>query len=323
VLAGCGGNEKVSRGFGSRQALQLRDSTIRFVDVVDVAGQAPCLDYRTQDDDGAMTAWSLDLMTGALLSACTSPSSGPPPTASRYSCSMASPASDGTSTLQITDGTTGLQTDVDGVVSYAGCPGDDGALSIFRHDPDGNGLILWSGPYQQLAVVPVPIQVQTVVRFRASTTAAADAGAPTTPDVIVAGSVRGEPGAVGIYSIDVGSGSVTGIVPAVVTSAAWASGAPQAGSLASGTVSQGLGIYRFNGHYIYGRTMSDGGTTLFAGPFKGGPATELALFQVSPAELGNRLGLGLRVSPPDDAVGAVSRFVPAIASWELDDPSGT
>ena len=33
-------------------------------------------------------------------------------------------------------------------------------------------------------------------------------------------------------------------------------------------------------HYIYPRTMSDGGTTMFAGPFPSGPASELALFPI-------------------------------------------
>jgi hypothetical protein len=319
ALAGCGGNVPVSRGFGSREVLPLRDSTIHLLDVVDIQGQDPCLDYTTRDQSGAMTAWSLDLVTGAPLSVCPQPDTGPAPVVSRYGCRTANAASDGTSTLQVTDSTTGVETDVDGVVQYAGCPGDDGVLSIFRHDPNGDGdLVLWSGPYQQLAVVAVPIEVWTVVRFRASSAAAPDAGAPAIPDVVVSGSVPGQPDAVGIYTIDLGSATVTNIVPATPASAAWATGAPQAGTLESSSVSTALAIYRFNGHYLYGRTMSDGGTTLFAGPYDAGPASELALFRI---DAYSTLGQGLRVSPPDDSTAPVA--VPAIASWELDGPGGS
>ncbi len=324
VLGGCGGNVTVSRGFGSREVLPLRDPTISLTYVSDVAGQDPSLVYTTQG--AGLTYWSLDLVTGTLQNLGGQPPSGtpgsPPPPTGRYSCQVVGLTSDGTSTLQIVDGTTGLETDVDGVVTYAGCPGDDGTLSIFRLDPDsGDGLLLWSGPYQQLAMVPLPITVRSIVRFRSTAAATPDAGAPAVPDIVVSGSVPGEPDAVGIYTIDLPSVTVTNAVPATLAGAAWATGAPQAGSLGSGSVSRGLAISRFNGHYIYGRTMDDGGTTMFAGPFDTGPARELALFQVSASAPGGMLGQGLRVAPPDDATAPVT--VPAMASWELEGPGGS
>ena len=53
-----------------------------------------------------------------------------------------------------------------------------------------------------------------------------------------------------------------------------------AGSLQStSVVGQALSV---GDHYVYPRKMSDAGTTVFAGPFSSGAASELALFQVPP-----------------------------------------
>jgi hypothetical protein len=53
-----------------------------------------------------------------------------------------------------------------------------------------------------------------------------------------------------------------------------------AGSLQSTSVVGSA--FSFGDHYIYPRKMSDAGTTMFAGPFPSGPASELALFQIPP-----------------------------------------
>ncbi len=267
ALAGCGGNVPVSRGFGSHEVLALRDSTIKLGDLTDVEGQDPVLGYTTQGngDAGALAYWSLDLVTGTLQGPAGQPSDttpGGPTSSGRYSCQyLVQP--DGTVTIQVTDSTTGVETDVAGATGPA-CPSDDGVLAIFRADPD-------------------------------------------------------QAGALGIYAVDVGSNQVTVVVPPLPASTAWAAGAPQAGSLQSASLSAAVGISRFNGHYVYARTMSDGGTTLFAGPFDQGPAAELALLRISGFGL-PVLGRGVRVSSPDDSSAAVS--LPAMASWQLDDQSG-
>jgi hypothetical protein len=319
VLAGCGGNVTVPRGFGSREVMSLRDSTINFSYVSDVQGQDPVLVYSTQGADAAITYWSLDLMTGSLQNdgpiAPSATSSGPA-SSGRYSCQFIGD-SNRTDTIEVTDTMTGLTTNVDGVSGYATCPDDDGFLAVFRLDPnDDQNLILWLGPYQQLSQIALPIQVRRIVTF---TSTASDAAAPVYSGAIVTAAVPGQPDQLGIYRIDFPSAQVTGIVPATPASAAWAAGAQPAGSLDSTSVSMLIGISPFNGHYIYARTMSDGGTTLFAGPFDSGAASELALIQLSASGYPD-LGQGLRVSGPDDSSTPVR--LPAMASWELDDETG-
>jgi hypothetical protein len=321
VLAGCGGNVTVSRGFGSREVLPARDSTIKLGYVTDVQGQDPVLIYTTQGDDAGLTYWSLDLVNGALQNlGGQSPSATTGPTSTgRYTCQYVIEI-DSSMTIQVTDSTTGVETDVAGVSGYVSCPSDDGFLAVFRPDPQNSqNLILWSGPYTQLATIALPINVQRTVTFKSAKPAGADGGAPVPPTAVVVASVPGEPNGFGIYSIDLTTDQVTALVPPTAVSTAWADGAPQSGSLQSDSISLATGISRFNGHYVYARTMSDGGTTLFAGPFEGGAATELALFQLSSIGV-PILGQGVRVSAPDDSTAAV--HLPAMASWQLDDQSG-
>lgn len=323
ALAGCGGNVPVSRGLGSHEVLAVRDSSIKLRQVTDVQGQDPVLVYTTQGDGdaGAPTYWSLDLVTGALQNLGGQPPDSTPaaPTSTgRYSCQYPAQA-DGSFTIQVTDNTTGVETDLADTTTLR-CPSDDGFLAIFRPDPSNSqNLILWSGPYQQLAMVALPIDVHRLVSFRSGTTAAADGGAPVPSPAVVLASPAGQPSALGIYSIDITSNQVTTVVPPTLASAAWADGAAPAGSLQSGGLSPSFGVSRFNGHYIYARAMSDGGTTLFAGPFDGGPASELAFFQLSGIAM-PVLGQGVRAAPPDDAPPPAG--TPALASWQLDDQSG-
>ncbi|HXJ23578.1 MAG TPA: hypothetical protein VMT03_25405 [Polyangia bacterium] len=322
AAAGCGGNVTVAHGLGSREVLQLRDATISLSYVTDVEGQDPVLVYyTTQGGDAAgYDFWTLDLTTGAQQDlGGQGPVAGAQTSSGRYTCQLV-PASDGTQTLQVTDRTTGVSTNVEGLAGYASCPGDDGTLSIFRFDPNnGQDQVLWSGPYQQLAMIQLPIEIQRVVIFTAGKAAGSDGGASVITGAVVVASVPGAPTTLGIYSISFSSFTVTSIVPATPASTAWAAGAPPGGSLESGSISLDVAVSPFNGHYVYARTMSDGGTTLFAGPFTSGPASELALFQLSSVSQ-PLLGQGVRVSPPDDSTSRVP--VPAMASWQLDDQSG-
>ena len=88
------------------------------------------------------------------------------------------------------------------------------------------------------------------------------------------------PDEVGLYTIDLASYAIATDIPAAPASAAWATGATPAGSLQSTSLTgTSSGIFPRGDHYIYPRLMSDGGTTMFAGPFSSGAASELALFQ--------------------------------------------
>lgn len=315
ALAGCGGNVSVSRGFGSREVLPLRDPTADLNYVNDVQGQDPTLVYSTQDADGTVTYWSLDLETGALADVGPSPpaSGTAGPSAARYVCATQDLQANGSKTLAVTDTTTGAKTTIDLVTSFDGCVHDDGTLLVFRLDPATGRQHLWTGPFSQLAPVPLSIDILNVALYPSSS-----AGQP--PTVIVMGAPPDHPEAAGIYSIDLGAQAVTQLVPPAPASTAWAPGAPQAGSLESASVSLQVQIGRLNGHYIYARTMSDGGTTLFAGPLPAGPASELALFQITPSGA-PALYPGLRVSASDDAGDA--RVVAQMASWQVDGADDT
>jgi hypothetical protein len=311
VAAGCGGNVTVSRGFDSREVLPVRDPSIAFSYVTDRLGQDPTLVYTTQADDaGAATYWSLNLVTGEVQNAGDTP---PPsgvisPGSDRYTCATNDLKSDGTVTLEITDTTTGAKTDIDQVSSFAGCVHDDGTLTVFRADPATGQQALWTGPYQQVAPVELPLGILHVALYR-------DDGANQPLTAVVIASPPSQPTGAGLYAIDLDTADVTEVVPPVPTRAAWATGAPQAGSLDSTNVSLNVDIGYFNGHYIYGRTMSDGGTTLFAGPFASGAASELALFQVSASGI-PKLPPGVRVDGADDT--GTGQPSPPIASWQLD-----
>src|SRR6185437_829724 len=73
-------------------------------------------------------------------------------------------------------------------------------------------------------------------------------------------------------------------LPPAPVSTAWATGASPTGALQSASLATGpaQSIRAVGDHFVYTRAMSDGGTTMFAGPFAGGPASELALFQTDP-----------------------------------------
>jgi hypothetical protein len=316
TLAGCGGGAPVARGFGSREVQAVLDSTVSLSYVVDVQGQDPTLVYTTLPDIlGGYEYWSLDLTTGARQDVgANPPSSGttPPPPTDRYTCVTADLMQDGTETLEVTDTTTGVKTDITGITSFPACVHDDGTLSVFRLDPDTGKQFLASGPYQQLVPVTLPFDIVAIEYYRFDST-------ERPAQVVVLGSLPGQPNAPGIYSIDLTTNTSQPLLPAVPASTAWATGAVQAGSLQSNAVAPDVQVLPYNGHYFYGRKMSDGGTTLFAGPFTSGPASELALYQLS-ADGTPVLPSGVRVGAPDD----VTPRPPAapVRGWQVDGAGG-
>ncbi len=304
----------VTHGFESRQVLPIRDATLKLSYARDVVGDGSKVVYTTQPEGADVPVqWSLDLASGEVrnLDLDPPPASGAPAGA-RYVCGATDMLPDGTMTVQITDTTTSTVTEIKGVTSFTGCVRDDGTFSLFRRDSATTRQMLWTGPYQQLAPVELPFDVQQVVSYRTDSS-----GQATT--VVALGASPAETAGAGVYTIDLGAQTAVEVVPATPASTAWAAGAPQAGSLQSNTVSADVGILDFKGHYIYTRKMSDGGTTLFAGPFSSGPASELALFQLTDgaaAPVFSWLGVG----SADDAIGRGAP-VPIIA-FQLDGMNG-
>ncbi|MFL5306428.1 MAG: hypothetical protein ACJ8F1_14520 [Polyangia bacterium] len=300
-LAACGGNVTVTRGFESRQVLSLRDATIQLFSVNDLVGEDSTLSYSTQPEGvPTPTRWALNLATGEVRDIGLDPpaSSGVLPGTPRYVCGTNDLLPDGTMTVEITDTTTGVATDIKGVTSFGRCVADDGTFAAFRRDSATTRQVLWTGPYQRMAPVSLPFDVQQVVSFETDF-------ARQLSTAYVLGASPAESTGSGLYTIDLPSAVVTEVIPATPGSTAWAAGAPQAGSLQSTSLTNDL-IFQFGGHYVYTRKMSDGGTTLFAGPFSSGPASELALFQLS-ASGTPAVGATVNVNGPDDVAGPQPR----------------
>ena len=275
-LVACGGNVPVTRGFESRQVLSVRDATLHLSYAHDVVGDDPKVVYTAQPEGApSPVQWSVDLATGELRNL----DLDPPPTnggasGSRYVCGATDMLPDGTMTVQITDTTTSSTSEIKGVTSFAGCVRDDGTFSLFRRDSATTRQVLWAGPFQSMAPVMLPFDVQQVVGY-------VNDAAGEIAKVMALGASPAETAGAGLYTIDLTSLTGVEVIPATAASTAWAAGAPQVGSLQSTGVTADFGIFQLDGHYIYTRKMSDGGTTLFAGPFASGPASELALFQLT------------------------------------------
>jgi hypothetical protein len=276
--AACGGNHSVPRGYDSRQLLPIRSNSV----ALDGSNGPGVATFATKDSAGNVSYWSLDLTSGETEdwgSTFPTPSGSPnPPPAAPYRCSIVveADASAGQS-LGIGPGT-GLEvtTEIPNVVSYAQCPGADQKLTAFVQDPSGDDLLM-TGPFTDLQPVPLPIDVTQVAWWTYD-----QANAPAT--VAVWGTPPGTPGQVGFYSVDLTSDAVTTEIPPVPASAAWAPGATPSGSLQSTSLDTTMSIYPFGppteAYFLYPRAMSDGGTTIFAGPFASDTAGELALFRV-------------------------------------------
>ena len=309
-LSACGGGQPAARGFGSSEIEPIRDSTL----YLEGEGDPGILIYGTGgpgDVPASANYWTLDLSTGAVQNYGSqyppfpSSSSSAPP--SPYTCT---PNISGarTFTLQIVDNSTGAETDVD-VLSYAQCPGADGTLTAFTVDASGN-TVLSTGPFTALAPVPLPLQVSFVEWWTydpvtlAPTAVTVQAALPAAPDQF------------GVYTIDLSSYAITADVPAIPASVAWATGAMPAGSLQSTSV-EGPAL-SVGDHYLYPRQMSDAGTTMFAGPFFSGAASELALFQIPP---GTQFPMGWWVASSPSAAGYYQTYTQMI-SWQLNGAAG-
>jgi hypothetical protein len=306
----CGGGQPSVRGFGSRELEPIRDSTL----VLEGPGEPGFLIYGTGGPGGGVPAsanyWTLNLSTGAVQDYGSQfppffTSSPTPP--SPYSCSLTFVGMPSTFTLQIVETSTGIETDVE-VLGYAQCPGQDGNLVAVVAGPTGNQLV--TGPFTQPVPVSLPLQIDRVDWWsfdpvtNVPTAVTVHAASPSASDQI------------GVYTVDLSSQTITENIPPAPASVAWASGATPAGSLQSTSVTLDA-LRPFRDHYLYSRAMSDGGFTVFAGPFPGGAPSELALFQSPPS--GTPDSLSVSYSPSKD--GTYHSFSPVV-TWQLDDAAG-
>jgi hypothetical protein len=273
--AACGGGQPAARAFGSTELEPTRDSTLLLYG----ENSPGIIDYSTSSPP---LWWTLDLTTGAVQSYGSSPAPAPTTTSTPqpFTCgsdyTMGSPS--GSFTLKITDATTHAETDIDGVVSYPACPGADRMLTAFVLNASG-GIVLESGPFDQLTEVQLSVGILGVVAWNYGAASADGPGPPTSVTILAAQVVT--PDQEELDTIDLATYDVSVVVPAVPASVAWATGATAAGSLQSTTLVGSAGLVEvLDGHYLYPRAMSDGGTTMFAGPLASGAASELALFEL-------------------------------------------
>ena len=257
------------RGFSSRQLYAVRDPTLTFW-----GWRNGVWTFSTGPGDAA-EYWSVDIDTGTVLDlgAQLPPYVFPPPPPHRYDCQ---PSRDGPPfDALITDTQTGITTTIRGVVGGWTCPGDaDPTFPVWLQDQNGE-LTYWSGPYDHLTQVPIELVVQQVVSFNRAFDG-------RLIEWRVFGFLPGKPDQTGLFLIDGTTFVVTPILPPRLASAAWADGSAPEGTLDSSTLSEQFFMSAGPGFYVYSRGMSDGGATLFAGPFGDGPA-ELALLRLAPS----------------------------------------
>ncbi len=301
------GGTPPTRGYGSHQIEPTRDPTLSFLGstgpgvlIYETGGPLP----RNEN------FWTLDLATGAVQDfgsefppSPSSSSPGPAPVPGPYTCTGVDYGAVNSYTLEIVDNGSGAETDIADVVGYAQCPGADGALTAFVRDASGN-LELSAGLFTDLQPVPLALEIRLIEWWN-------DSGKGATPGTVTGVTVRAglpaAPDEVGLYTIDLASYAIATDIPTAPASAAWATGATPAGSLQSTTLSSdAYAIYPRGDHYLYSRLMSDGETTMFAGPFLSGAASELALFQVPPGT----------ATPAPVAVGS------GLFSWQLGGAAG-
>jgi hypothetical protein len=315
AAAACTGTQPVARAFGSMELEPIRDPSI-FLDGQSGPG---VIDYSTGGNYGTPQLWwTLDLTTGAVQSYGTSmppplaPPMGtsttttPPPPSSLYTCTQSYDSGDppGTSTLEIVDTTTNVETDIHEVLTSSSCPGADGMLTAFVLNADGV-IVLETGSYTQLAPVDLTVAVLAVLNWNVGAT-----GTPASVTVLAAQVTSPDQEELDAIDLTTGYYEVTSVVPAVPASVAWATGATPVGSLQSNSLAGSASSVQFlDGHYLYPRSMSDGGTTMFVGPFASGPASELALFEIPP---GTPLPMPVQLGVPKRS----------LVTWTLDGGAG-
>ena len=278
ALAGCGGGGQATRGFDSREVLPVRDPSLDLWTFTEAGGN-PTLIYSTEPaGTTVMNYWSLDITTGNVENLGTEQPASITAVNGPYACWTQVDPTSGVKSLEIFDFRTSTQTPVDGVISYAACPASDGWLTVFRPDPTTGSPVLWRGPFADLQTVALSMDVEAVGQWLFD-----PSGEPS--GVLVAAASTAEPDAFGLYTLELDTTAFTEDVPPATASATWATGAAPGGSLQSSSLATGAAqaIRAMGDHFVYARTMSDGGTTMFAGPFATGPASELALFQANAA----------------------------------------
>jgi hypothetical protein len=306
-LAGCGGGHPATRGFDSREVLPLRDATLNIWMFTEKTGEPTVIYSTVPAGTTALDYWSLDVSTGEVENLGADQPASITAAYGRYSCVLEPNATGGPQVLEIYDFLTGMQTSIDQVLSYAACPASDGVLTVFRADPTTGTPGLWQGPFAQLAPVTLPMDVESVGQWLFDSR-----GQPS--GVLVAAATSDAPDAFGLYTLDLGTIVFREDVPATLAGGGWAAGAVAGASLQSTSLATGTAqsIRAIGDHYVYTRTMSDGTTAMFAGPFGSGPASELALFQADPnAVSGSSVGIYNDLGATD---------VPTLAVWSP--PSG-
>jgi hypothetical protein len=266
LTAACEGQPSVVRGFGSRQLLQLRDTTFGFA-----GRKQDHIYFVTMDTDGLPRYGGIDLATGAIEDLGDTPPDLqlPLPPSGRYRCEYRMLADGVRRALSVTDTQTGIETVIEGVRwTRPYCPADDD-LRIHAWLEDAEGVqTLWRGPYVALQQAPLPFSVRSAWQL-------------TSGSSLVQAARPDEPAAFGLYLVDENELTASEVVPATLAPAAWAEGATPSGSLASASLAEPTYFFSAgNGRYVYPRLMSDGGQTMFLGPGATDTVNELALFRV-------------------------------------------
>jgi hypothetical protein len=292
LLPACGAGTPAARGFGSQEVLPIRDST--FVFYTSAPGT---IEYGTDTDGGYQSA-TIDLTADRAA--------GQPAADADSGLGAGNDVCDqafGTTnqTLLITDPQTGQQTSIDGVFQVLECSSGAGpSLTLLRVDASG-ALTLWSGPANALQEIPLSVTISQFIYVTS------DKGGFA---AVVLGTPSAEPDAVGLFSIDLGTFTVTTLVPPTLGTAAWANGASAtADPLTSTSLLLPAELGQIGGpQYSYARAMSNGSAIMFTGTFPSGPASELALFEIPPSAT---VGSGV--------AGTFSGVSRATWAWQLDD----
>jgi len=272
VLPACGAGTPVARGFGSRQVLQIRDSTFSFT-----GWGVNTIDYATSvDGNGTIQIGPVPPPAQGLPDASVV-------VGNLYNCEPVLDTQDNSWTVNITDVQTGQETTVGDFSVLVQCPYNDSTLTILRADASG-ALDLWSGPFDGLQQIPLSVTIDQSVGVTPSSYSGV-----TDSSFVVLASPPAQPGAIGLFSIDLTTFVVTPLVPPALGTAAWATGATTTtGALSSSSLWLPPNPYRalvspLGSQYTYERAMADGSTIMFAGVFSSEPASELALFEVAQA----------------------------------------
>ena len=274
IGAACTGSPPVERGFGSRQLVNLRDSSFTFN-----GSYGSLVYYSTGGGSSSASAsyFSVDTVSGKVMSYGSSFPSIVPPTPSGFSCEIDLDSTSASPHFVITNTASGTAFIIDDyVTSLPSCPDTaDEPLVVWRRD-DQSHLTLWTGPFAALTQVPLSLAIDQLVSWGTSS-ATVLAATPDAPD------------ARGLYTIDMTTFATATVVPPATGSDAWAAGANATGSLASASLASlqtlSFQIVSLVDRYIYPRTMSDSGTTMFVGPFPSGAPSELALYSIPPGTL--------------------------------------